>query len=111
MELIGKDNGKMSRLKFLCSAVEELSNKSEIAVTDFLALRAFVTSEKMDLEAYKFALEEDGSALSDDSEAYLSLLIRMAADLSVSGGDLASAIYDASSTASHAFSQWGLDKE
>ncbi|MFW8253911.1 hypothetical protein ACOIDS_31935, partial [Klebsiella pneumoniae] len=52
MKLIGKDNGHMSDLKFLYSAVDELSNKDEITVTDFLALSAFVTSEKLDLESY-----------------------------------------------------------
>jgi hypothetical protein len=111
MEMIGKENGNMSRLKFLYSALNELSNKSEITVTDFLALKAFVTSEKIDFESYKSAMEEDGSGLSRDSEAYLSLLVRIAADLSVTGGDLAASIYDAHSTASHAFYQWELDKE
>ncbi len=53
MKLIGKDNGHMSDLKFLYSAVDELSNKDEITVTDFLALSAFVTSEKLDLESYQ----------------------------------------------------------
>ena len=82
MKLIGKDNGHMSDLKFLYSAVDELSNKDEITVTDFLALSAFVTSEKLDLESYQSGLEEGGQELSKDASAYLDLLQRMAADLS-----------------------------
>lgn len=62
MKLIGKDNGHMSDLKFLYSAVDELSNKDEITVTDFLALSAFVTSEKLDLESYQSGLEEGGKS-------------------------------------------------
>lgn len=111
MKLIGKDNGRMSDLKFLHSAVEELSNKNEITVTDFLALSAFVTSEKIDLEAHKAGLEEGGQELSKDASAYLDLLQRMAADLSYPTSGLDNAIHSAQSTASWAFYHWGLDKE
>lgn len=41
MKLIGKDNGHMSDLKFLYSAVDELSNKDEITVTDFSGSERF----------------------------------------------------------------------
>ncbi|QJK42678.1 hypothetical protein HJW69_02425 [Klebsiella pneumoniae] len=111
MKLIGKDNGHMSDLKFLYSAVDELSNKDEITVTDFLALSAFVTSEKLDLESYQSGLEEGGQELSKDASAYLDLLQRMAADLSYPTSSLENAIHSAQSTASWAFYQWGLDKE
>lgn len=111
MELIGKNNGHMSHLKFLYSAVNEISNKKEITVTDFLALSAFVTSEKLDLEAHQAGLEEGGQELSKDASAYLDLLQRMAADLSYPTSGLENAIHSAQSTASWAFYQWGLDKE
>lgn len=111
MKLIGKDNGHMSDLKFLYSAVNEISNKDEITVTDFLALSAFVTSEKLDLEAYEAGLEEGGQELSKDASAYLDLLRRMAADLSYTGEGIGGAIHSAQSTASWAFYHWGLDKE
>lgn len=111
MVLIGKDNGHISDLKFLYSAVNELSNKDEITMTDFLALSAFVTSEKLELESYQSDLEEEGQDLSKDASAYLDLLQRMAADLSYPTYGLQSAIFSAQSTASWAFHQWGLDKE
>lgn len=111
MKLIGKDNGRMSDLKFLYSAVDELSNKEEITVTDFLALSAFVTSEKLDHEAYQAGLEESGMELSKDASAYLDLLQRMAADLSYPCSGIENAIHSAESTACWAFYHWGLDKE
>lgn len=111
MKLIGKDNGNMVRLKFLYSAVDDLSNKSEITVTDYLALSAFVTAEKNDLESYKSGLQESGSELSKEAEAYLDLLYRMAADLSYTGAGIESAVHCAQSTASWDFYHWDLDKE
>lgn len=111
MKMIGKDNGHMIDLKFLYSAVDELSNKDGITVTDFLALSAFVTSEKLDLETYQSGLEEGGQELSKDAGAYLDLLQRMAADLSYTGAGIEDAIHSAQSTASWAFYHWELDKE
>ncbi|WP_193065932.1 hypothetical protein [Hafnia alvei] len=111
MRFIGKDNGRMTELKFLYSAVDALSNNENITVTDFLALSAFVTSEKLDLESYKSGREEGGEELSKDSEAYLDLLHRMAADLSYTGAGIENAVHSAQSTASWAFYHWGLDKE
>ncbi|MFA9705083.1 hypothetical protein [Klebsiella pneumoniae] len=111
MKMIGKDNGHMSDLKFLCSAVDEISNKNKITVTDYLALSAFITSEKLDLEAYQAGLEEGGQELSKDANAYLELLQRMAADLSYPASGLENAIDSAQSTASWTFYQWGLNKE
>lgn len=110
MKLIGKDNGHMSDLKFLYSAVDELSNKDEITVTDFLALSAFVTSEKRSGIVPVWAGRR-GQELSKDASAYLDLLQRMAADLSYPTSGLENAIHSAQSTASWAFYQWGLDKE
>ncbi len=52
------------KIQFFFSDVDELSNKDEITVTDFLALSAFVTSEKLDLESYQSGLEEGGQELS-----------------------------------------------
>lgn len=111
MKLIGKDNGRMSDLKFLYSAVHELSNKAEITVTDYLALSAFVTAEKNDMESYRVGMVEGGQELSEDARAYLDLLHRIAADLSYTGADLANAVRSAEYTAACAFYQWGLDKE
>ncbi len=111
MKLIGKDNGHMSNLKFLYSAVDELSNKDEITVTDFLALSAFVTSEKLDLESYQSGLEEGGKSCRKTPALTSNLLQRIAADLSYPTSGLENAIHSAQSTASWAFYQWGLDKE
>jgi hypothetical protein len=110
MKLIGKENGRMSNLKFLYSAVHELSNKAEITVTDYLALSAFVTAKKNDMESYRVGMEEGGQELSEDARAYLALLHRVAADLSCAGSDLASAVRSAEATAACAFYQWGLNK-
>lgn len=111
MENIGKDNGQMVSLKFLISAVADLSNKTEITVTDYLALRAFVSAEKQDLGEYERNLQEDGRELAKDASAYLDLLSRLAADLSYTGAGIANAIFEAQSTASWSFYHWGLDKE
>lgn len=83
--MIGKANDRMIDFKFLHSAVTALSTKIDITVTDFLALSAFVTSEKTDLEAHKSGVEADGNELSKDADAYLDLLQRMAGDLSYTG--------------------------
>ncbi|EOS92858.1 hypothetical protein LU631_09025 [Erwinia tracheiphila] len=80
-------------------------------MTDFLALSAFVTSEKTDLEAYKSGVEAAGNELSKDADAYLDLLQRMSGDLSYTGAGIESAIFGGQSTASWAFYHWGLDKE
>ncbi|ECI6921332.1 hypothetical protein CC656_000452 [Salmonella enterica subsp. enterica] len=111
MKLIGKNNGHMMAVKFLYSAVEELNNKSESTVTDFLALSAFVTAEKQDLEIYKSALEEDGRELAVESSAYLDLLQQMAADLSNPHHGIDKAIFDAHSSAGCVFYNWKLNKE
>ncbi|WP_314153589.1 hypothetical protein [Rouxiella badensis] len=111
MENIGKDNGQMVRLKFLISAVADLSNKTEITVTDYLALRAFVSAEKQDLGEYEINLQEDGRELAKDASAYLDLLSRLSADLSYTGAGITDAILSAPSTASWSFYHWGLDKE
>lgn len=111
MKFFGKQNDRMTDLKFIYSAVDELSNKENITVTDFLALSAFVTSEKMDLELYKSGVEDGGREISKDAEAYLDLLQRMAADLAYTGAGIEDAIRSAQSTACWAFYQWGLDKE
>ncbi len=111
MKLIGKDNGHMSDLKFLYSAVDELSNKDEITVTDFLALSAFVTSEKLDLESYQSGLEEGGKSCRK-TPALTSIFyrgLRLICRTQPLG--LENAIHSAQSTASWAFYQWGLDKE
>lgn len=111
MKMIGKDNGRMVDFKFLHSTVVAMSNKTDITVTDFLTLSAFVTSEKLELEAYKTGVEEGGGKPSKDADAYLDLLYRMAADLSYTGAGIESAIHSAQLTASLAFYHWGLDKE
>ncbi|EFC1954654.1 TPA: hypothetical protein ACYRTT_000709 [Escherichia coli] len=111
MKLIGKNNGHMMAVKFLYSAVDELNNKSEVTVTDFLALSAFVTAEKLELEIYESALVEDGRELSGDSRAYLDLLQQMAADLSKPHHGIENAIFDAHSSAGCVFYNWGLNKE
>ncbi|CQD55658.1 TPA: hypothetical protein ACJHGT_002767 [Yersinia enterocolitica] len=111
MELIGKNNGRMIELKFLYSAIDDISKKEEITVTDYLAIKAFVIAEKQGLEEYAKTLQEDGRELSRDADAYLDLLFRMTADLSYTGEGIESAIFSAQSTACWAFYHWGLDKE
>lgn len=111
MKLIGKDNGRMTELKFLYSAVDNILSKEGITVTDYLALKAFVVAEKQGLDEYAKTLQEDGRELSRDADAYLDLLFRMSADLSYTGEGIESAIFSAQSTASWAFYHWGLDKE
>ncbi|HFW3776892.1 TPA: hypothetical protein ACIVVC_003595 [Salmonella enterica subsp. enterica serovar Thompson] len=111
MKLIGKNNGHMMAVKFLYSAVEELNNKSESTATDFLALSAFVTAEKQELEACQSAVEKEGRKLSADAYAYLDLLHDMAAKLSAPNNGIDKAIFDAHSSAQWAFYDYKLDNE
>ncbi|EKS4944205.1 hypothetical protein QB833_001728 [Salmonella enterica] len=111
MKLIGKNNGHMMEVKFLYSAVDELNNKDDVTVTDFLALSAFVTAEKQYLEISKSALEKEGLVLSRDTGAYFDLLCDMAEKLAAPHHGISNAIADAQSSAQWAFYDYKLDNE
>ena len=101
----------MQEFKFLVRTVEQISSEKP-ALTDYLALRAFVDSELLQMDkSYAFA-EDSGTELTKSQSAYLELLQRMSADLSViNDGGIDGAIFNAESTARCMFNQWGLDKE
>lgn len=111
MEFLGKNDDKMINVKFLHSAVSDLSSKENVTVTDYLALKAFVVSERLDCKNYADMLEEGSTKVSKDMRAYIELLDRVIADLSYTGAGLESAIFSAQSTTSWSFHHWGLDKE
>lgn len=110
MEFLGKNDDKMINVKFLHSAVSDLSNKENVTVTDYLALKAFVVAERIDCKGYADMLAEDSAAISADMQTYIEVLDGVIADLSYTGAGLDSAIFNAQSTTSLCFHRLGLDK-
>lgn len=109
MEILGNHNDKFHGIKFLHSAIEEMNEKAEVTLTDYLALRAFVLAERRETQDYIDAMDETYADLPDDLRSYIELLNEVAAQLSNpsrSNGNLKSIIYDARISSGNAMSHW-----
>ena len=78
-------------IKFLNSAVEEILEKKEITITDYLAFKGFVNSESASVnELAEGLLAGDSPEYSDlnpEIRSYKELLAELSADLSVYAND------------------------
>jgi len=109
MEILGNHNDKFQGIKFLHSAIEELNEKAEVTLTDYLALRAFVLAERRETQEYIVAMDETYADLPDELRSYIELLNDVAAQLSNparSNGDLSPIIYDARISSGNAMPHW-----
>ncbi|WP_411703530.1 hypothetical protein [Edaphovirga cremea] len=58
MNFLGKNDDRMINIMFLHNAVSDLLLKENVTVTDYLALKAFVVSERLDCKDYADMLAE-----------------------------------------------------
>ena len=100
-------------IKFLNSAVEEILEKKEITVTDYLAFKGFVNSESASVNEFVDGLlsgePSDYSDLSSEIRSYQELLAELSAVMSVyenNGKAYFDVFYDARISTGNSVAHW-----
>lgn len=109
MEILGNHDDRFQGIKFLHSALEELNEKDEVTLTDYLALRGFVLAERRETQDYIDGMDVAYVDLPAELRSYVELLNDVAAQLSNparSNGNLNLIIYDARISSGNAISHW-----